>query len=138
MARDDTPSQKPLLDKLGVRHGARVALVGWDRAGDGGAFEKLLAERTDDVSRTPDGGAPVDLVFLYATELRAVERMASLKSRIRPDGAIWVVRVKGAARAFSDVDLIEAGLRTGLVDNKIASFSDTLSAMRFVIRLKDR
>jgi hypothetical protein len=31
-----------------------------------------------------------------------------------------------------------AGLATGLVGNKIASFSETRSAMRFVFRLRDR
>jgi hypothetical protein len=37
-----------------------------------------------------------------------------------------------------DTDLIDAGLAAGLVDNKIASFSDTHGAMRFVFRLRDR
>jgi len=35
-------------------------------------------------------------------------------------------------------DLIPLGLAAGLVDNKICSVSDTESAMRFVIRRKDR
>ena len=33
---------------------------------------------------------------------------------------------------------MDAGLAAGLVDNKIASFSDTHSAMRFFFRLRDR
>ena len=49
-----------------------------------------------------------------------------------------MVRQKGPGSPLRDTDLIEAGLAAGLVDNKIASFSDTHGAMRFVFRLKDR
>jgi hypothetical protein len=37
-----------------------------------------------------------------------------------------------------DTDVIDAGLAAGLVDNKIASFSDTHGAMRLVFRVRDR
>ena len=49
-----------------------------------------------------------------------------------------MVRPKGGRSALRDTDLIDAGLAAGLVDNKIASFSDTHGAMRFVFRLRDR
>jgi hypothetical protein len=48
------------------------------------------------------------------------------------------VRPKGGRSPLRETDLIEAGLAAGLVDNKIASFSDTHGAMRFVFRLRDR
>ena len=44
-----------------------------------------------------------------------------------------MLRVKGPAAAVRDVDVIEAGQHHRLVDNKIASFSETLAAMRLVI-----
>jgi hypothetical protein len=34
--------------------------------------------------------------------------------------------------------VIEAALAAGLVDNKVVSFSDTQTALRLVIRLRDR
>ena len=124
---------KPLLDKLGVKPGSKVAVVGLDDA----QFMKLLRARTNDVvvgrPRTP-----CDLVFMGASELRDLKRLRDVKGWIEPNGAIWVVRVKGAGRTLSDTDLIDAGLAAGLVDNKIASFSDTHGAMRFVFRLRDR
>jgi hypothetical protein len=124
---------KPLLDKLGVKPGSRVAVVDIDDA----SFVKLLRERTGDVVL----GKPrrvCDIVFLGARDKGDLDRLRLAKRWIEPNGAIWMVRQKGAGSPLRDTDLIEAGLSAGLVDNKIASFSDTHGAMRFVFRLKDR
>ncbi len=67
-----------------------------------------------------------------------MSRLSTIKTWIEPNGAIWVVRPKGARSALRDIDVIEAGLAAGLVDNKIASFSETHGAMRLVFRLRDR
>jgi hypothetical protein len=124
---------KPLLDKLGVKPSSRVAVLDLDDA----SFLKQLRERTGDVVI----GKPrrvCDIVFLGAEDLHDLRRLKEVKSWIEPNGAIWVVRRKGAGARIRDTDLISAGLAAGLVDNKIASFSDTHGAMRFVFRLKDR
>jgi hypothetical protein len=124
---------KPLLDRLGVKPGARIALVEIDDA----SFVKLLGERTRDVVRGKPR-TPCDLVFLVANDRRDLARLKEVKSWIEPNGGIWVIRTKGPGAPLRDTDLIEAGLAAGLVDNKIASFSDTQGAMRFVFRLRDR
>lgn len=124
---------KPLLDRLGVKPGARVAVIGIDDA----FFLKMLHARTTDIVM----GTPrrvCDIVFIAARELRDLDRLRKAKTWIEPNGAIWMVRRKGAGRNLSDTDLIAAGQRAGLVDNKIASFSETHGAMRFVFRLRDR
>lgn len=123
-------STKPLLDKLGVKPGARVAVVDVDDP----AFLRQLRERTSDiVTRKPR--TPCDIVFMGATNMRDLGRLKEVKSWIEPNGAIWVIRPKGGRSELRDTDLIDAGLAAGLVDNKIASFSDTLAAMRLVIPL---
>lgn len=124
---------KPLLDKLGVKPGSRVAVLNLDDA----EFLARLRERTKDIVLGKPS-RPCDIVFVGADEMRDLQRLKRVKSWIEPNGAIWVVRRKGADRRLLDTDLIAAGLDAGLVDNKIASFSDTHSAMRFVFRLKDR
>jgi len=124
---------KPLLDRLGVKPGAKVALVNLDDPG----FVKLLRQRTSDiVKRKPR--TPCDVVFVGAEEVRDLERLAEVKAWIEPNGAVWVIRPKGGRGALRELEVMAAGLAAGLVDNKIASFSDTHSAMRFVFRLKDR
>jgi hypothetical protein len=124
---------KPLLDRLGVKPGMKVAVLNLDDAG----FVRMLGERTADVVR----GKPrtrCDMVFFGMESKRDLERLRELKSWIEPNGAIWGIRRKGPGSPLKDTDLIDAGLAAGLVDNKIASFSETHGAMRWVFRLKDR
>ena len=124
---------KPLLDRLGVKPGAKVAVVNMDDDG----FLNLLRERTPDISRRKPRTA-CDIVFVGAESKRDLGRLRELKTWIEPNGAVWMIRPKGPASPLKDTDLIAAGLAAGLVDNKIASFSETHGAMRFVFRLKDR
>jgi hypothetical protein len=100
-------------------------------------FGRLIRGRTRDVVKgKPD--EPCDLVFLGVSELSDLQRLVEVKRWIEPNGAVWVVRPKGPSSRVRDTDLISAGLAAGLVDNKIASFSETQGAMRFVFRLRDR
>jgi hypothetical protein len=128
-------AHRPLLDKLGVKPGMRVAIVGVDDDG----FRDRLAERTDDVTEGPPappttGDAPdTDLVFLAADFLDDLHALAGLRERIRPNGAIWVVSRKGRAATLRDVAVMDAAKSVGLVDNKVVAFSDTHTAIRLVI-----
>jgi hypothetical protein len=100
-------------------------------------FIDLLRDRTSDiVLRRPR--APCDIVFLGVEKAADLRRLKEVKTWIEPNGAIWAVRLKGGRGPLRDTDLIAAGLAAGLVDNKIASFSETHGAMRFVFRLRDR
>ena len=129
----DVYSTRPLLDKLGVKPGSRVAVVGLDDP----SFLKLLRERTADVV-TGQPRSPCDLVFIAVTKLSELTVLKEAKRWIEPNGAVWLIRPKGGRSELRDTDLIAAGLAAGLVDNKIASFSETHGAMRFVFRLRDR
>jgi len=126
-------STRPLLDKLGVKPGAKVALVDLRDPG----FTKLLRTRTSDITTGRPTGR-CDLVFIGVSRRDELVRIAQVKSWIEPNGAIWVVRPKGGRSDLRDTDVIDAGLAAGRVDNKIASFSDTHGAMRLVYRIKDR
>lgn len=126
----------PLLDKLGIRPGMRVAIVGAledeDDHSDQGAFEDRLAERTSDITvgrPKPDS----DIVLLAADSPTELTDLADLRTRIRPGGAIWVVSRKGRATTLRDVEVIAAAREHGLVDNKLASFSNRRTALRLVI-----
>lgn len=110
-----------------------MAIVHLDNAG----FVSLLRQRTNDIVNGKPS-SPCDLLFFGADEPADLARLKDLKLSIEPNGAIWVIRPKGGRSALSDVDVIKAGLDAGLVDNKIASFSDTHGAMRLVFRLRDR
>jgi hypothetical protein len=130
-AQRDTGSGRPLLDKLGVRPGMRVALVAFRDA----AFEAELAERGASIVDLSPG---LDMVFYRVDRPADLHGIAELRPLIHDAGAIWVLRVKGAGRTVQDVDVIDAGRAFDLIDNKIASFSATLAAMRLVVPLNQR
>jgi hypothetical protein len=126
----DLVSTRPLIDKLGVRPGARVALIDIDDA----EFRRLLAERTQDITE----GEPLtesDLVFVGVDDGSGLLQLPFLRQRIVPGGAIWVVSRKGRAATVRDIEVIEAARAFGLVDNKVVSFSATHTSLRLVIPL---
>ena len=127
----DTGSGRPLLDKLGVKAGMRIALVAFEDA----PFASDLAARGAAVVE-PEAG--LDMLFFRVDQPAELHRIGELRRLIHDAGAIWVLRTKGSGLTVRDVDVIEAGRVFDLVDNKIASFSDTLAAMRLVVPLNQR
>lgn len=118
----------PLLDKLGIRPGMRVAVVDIDDTD----IRRLIAERTTDL--TEDWPEPdTDIILVGADSFEDLSRLQDLAACIRPNGAIWVVSRKGKAATLRDVDVIEAAKAARLVDNKVAAFSPTHTALRLVI-----
>jgi hypothetical protein len=118
----------PLLDKLGVKPGMRVAVVALEDE----SFRRELKTRTSDLTAGRPG-PDTDLVFLAADSIDELGPLAELRSRLKPNGAIWVVSRKGGEATLRDVDVIEAAKSAGLVDNKVVSFSPTHTALRLVI-----
>ena len=114
-------------------YGARVAII---RIHDE-VFRALLPERTTDITE----GTPLpqtDLIFLAADSIDELVEIGTLQESLVPNGAIWVVSKKGKQATLRDVDVIDAAKSVGLVDNKVASFSDTHTAQRLVIPVARR
>ena len=128
--RDDQPSTRPLLDKLGVRPGMRVATLG-AFATD---FLIPLRGRAAEVVNDPAG---CDIVFLAAEDRAQLAQIARLTASLRRDAALWIVRPRGSS-AVSERETLAGGLEAGLVDVKVVHFSETHSAAKFVVRLRDR
>jgi hypothetical protein len=118
----------PRLDKLGIKPGMRVAVVDLEDE----AFAAELRDRTHDVTR----GEPLpgtDVIVVAADSLEALRRLAALRERTVPNGAIWVVSRKGRAATIRDTDVMAAAKAAGLVENKVASFDETRTSLRLVI-----
>jgi hypothetical protein len=116
-----------LLDKLGVKAGLRVAVLGLDDDG----FVRDLRQRTDDVT-VGRARRDSDLVFVAMSDRKHLPRLAKLRETIRPAGAIWVVWPKGR-KEFREGDVRDFGTSAGLVDVKVARFSEALSALKMMI-----
>lgn len=109
----------------------QITLLGFEDA----AFSAEVADRGAAVVEPAPG---LDMVFYRVNEPSDLGAIRELRDLIHDRGAIWVLRNKGPDRTVRDVDVIEAGRAFDLVDNKIASFSDTLAAMRLVVPLNLR
>jgi Protein of unknown function (DUF3052) len=125
-------SHRSLLDKLGVKPGQRIALVGIKDA----EFRRELVARVPEFAREKPQD-DLDLVFYRAESAEALPRLKNLARVIKRDGAIWVIYPKGRAH-LCELDVFTAGKAAGLVDNKVARFSETHTALRFVIPLAKR
>ena len=122
-----------LLDKLGVKPGMRVAILGVDDR----SFLEQLADRTSRVARkTPK--KDTEMIVFGAAAVSDLARLADLRDYLTPAGAIWVVHRKGKGAAFKDVDVFAAAKKAGLVDVKVASFSPTHTAEKLVVPVKAR
>ena len=126
--RQEYHSTRSLIDKLGVHSEAKVTVIGIEDE----EFWLQLGERTHDivVGRLRQ---ECDVIFYAANSLTALKKLTSLKKYLTPNGAIWVVSLKGKAAKIRDVDVIAAAKAAGLVDNKVVSFSETHTSLRLVI-----
>ncbi len=125
-------SHRLLVDKLGVKAGQRVAVLGVESA----EFLADLSARVPEYSRGKRI-ADADLIFFSAEARGDLSRLESLARSIQKNGAIWVVYPKGQPH-IREIDVIQAGKAAGLTDNKVCSFSTTHTALRFVIPIAER
>ena len=130
-------SGTPLPQKLGIKPGARLALV---RAPVG--FERALNPLPDGVRLRTQARGAQDVVLFFATRRAELERRFDGFARaIAPAGGLWIAWPKRTACVATDLRegiVRELGLAHGLVDNKVCAVDDTWSGLRFVFRLSDR
>lgn len=121
------------LDKLGIKDGMRVAVRGVD---DASFLDELRARDLDLTEGRPQKDSHV-IVFGVAS-MRDLSSIAALVPSLRPDGALWLVRAKGKDAPVTETASMAAGKAAGLVDVKVARFSDTHAAEKYVIPVARR
>ncbi|MDP3746916.1 MAG: DUF3052 family protein [Phenylobacterium sp.] len=118
---------KGWLDKLGVKPGMRTAILGV-------ADEALAGELAGRGAAPINDLTTLDILFYAADSAEELARIGDLVPALAEKGAIWVVSRKGKAATLKDVEVMAAAKAVGLVDNKVVSFSETLTALRFTRR----
>ena len=126
-------SHRDVVDKLGIKPGYAVAFVSvpeW--------LEQRVLDRVGRPAAEPD--EPPDVVLILVDDTTDHESvLRHWRPLIDQAGGIWLLSPKRGQPGYIDQTLlIAAGPGANVVDNKICSVSDTLSAMRFVIRKTDR
>ena len=130
--RDEFVSTRSRIEKLGVKNGTEVLVLGVEADC---AFMDELRERGA-VVRT-GGNKQMDMIFALFRHRHDLRRLPSLVPRLKADGVLWTLRPKGS-RDLTEAEMRQAGLDAGLVDVKVVSFSDVLTAEKFVVPLVRR
>lgn len=130
-------SGTPLAQKLGVRSGHRIGVLG---APDG--FDSVLAETLPPgvTVRTRASGPLEVMVAFHTRRADLVRRTPALVRALDVDGGLWIAWPKKASGVATDIteDTVrEVFLPLGLVDNKVCAIDDVWSGLRVVWR-KDR
>jgi len=123
---------KTRLEKLGVKAGATVAL-----AGDFDA--EFLAEVqtcTKNVIRD-NVAAGSEWVFFAAPSSKELAQVPKIAKSLQGAAALWVIYPKGQ-KTITENDVLAAGRKAGLKDVKVVGFSETHTALKFVIPVAAR
>jgi hypothetical protein len=123
---------RSLVDKLGIKADSTVAVIGVNDP----AFLKEL-NATNMAVVTGRARADTDIIVLAVNTLKDIEKLKTHRKHIKKNGAIWVVIAKGNP-SLKATHLIASGKTAGLIDNKVARFSETHTAYRFVIPVNSR
>lgn len=124
-------SGTPLPQKLGIREGHRVVVLG----GPTGLALGPLPTGVRLGTRLADG---CDVIVVFVTK-RAdlVARIAACRPKLTAAGGLWIAWPKRSSGVPTDIveDTIRAvALPTGLVDNKVCAIDETWSGLRLVVR----
>ncbi len=118
-------SPKSRVEKLGVKPGARVSVLG---VADQAFLDELTAVGADVSTRVRQAS---DQIYMAVESAEDLARFKAVLSSLLPSGAVWAIRRKGLAEA-SESATMAAGKAAGLVDVKVARFSETHTAEKFV------
>ena len=130
-------SGRPLVEKLGIKAGQRIAIVGAPSD-----FAVTLGKLPAGVRRARELRAPIDvIVYFVRSGVELTRRLASAKRALTPAGMLWICwpkRASGIETDLNDNIVREVGLGAGLVDVKVCAVDAVWSGLKFVYRLRDR
>jgi hypothetical protein len=129
-------SGTPLAKKLGFGDGVSVYAVGMP------ASVKAEINQTAKPKFAAKPAKGQAAAHIFATQAKALEaELKKLRTRIAPDGQVWVSWPKKAAKVETDIteDTIRAiALPMGYVDVKVCAVDETWSGLKLVIRKSER
>ncbi len=120
---------KSRLDKLGLKSTHTYAALG--------EFDDSFSAELNQVAGEPSSKGPFDIVFVRLTTQDDLTDLTKVRDVIASNGGAWAVWLKGK-KELTETHIRAFALANGLVDVKVARFSDTLSALKLVIPIANR
>jgi hypothetical protein len=130
--RDKILHPKSRIEKLGVKPGAKISLLG--------AFDaEFLAEIKPLTESVSKGKVATDTecIFFAAALKEDLGALPKISKSMKGAAALWIVYPKGQ-KQITELDVLAAGRETGLKDVKVVGFSPAHTALKFVIPLDNR
>jgi len=123
---------KTRMEKIGVKAGAKVSLIGKFEAEFLEELKPLVGAVTKDKA-----GASADTIFFAADSVKELSTVTKVAKFLKDAAALWIVYPKGQ-KTITENDVIAAGRKAGLKDVKVVGFSATLTALKFVLPVSKR
>lgn len=129
-------SGKPLVEKLGIREGSRVAIVGGDLLER--SYEALLVPLPPRVELSSQAARESTVVHLFVTRREELEtELVRLRSLLKAEAVLWVSWPKKASKVPTTVTeetIRELALPLGWVDVKVCAVTEIWSGLKLVVR----
>jgi hypothetical protein len=129
---DAIANPRSLLDKLGVKPDSRIVLLG---VTDDTFIEDV--SRRAEVATAMKVVPQADVVFVWTDDKKDLTRVAAVAEKLGDTAGLWVIAPKGQ-KHITEMDVLNAGRSAGLTDVKVARFSDTHTAHKFVKPVRAR
>jgi len=127
-------SGTPLAQKLGIKDGHRVLLLG----APADVVQRIELPPGATAHGRLAGKDPFDVIVVFVVARAELARhIAAIRPRMTPAAGLWIAwpkRASGVATDMTEDVVREVALPTGLVDNKVCAIDDTWSGLRLVIR----
>jgi len=123
---------KSRIEKLGVKPGARVSLLG--------NFDAELLTELGGLTKSVSTGkivADSDWIFFAADSKGDLDGISKISKSMQGAAVLWIVYPKGQ-KHITENDVLAAGRKAGLKDVKVVGFSPTHTALKFVLPVSRR
>jgi hypothetical protein len=130
--RDKILHPKTRLEKIGLKPGAKVSLLGSFDTDFLGELKTLAPSVTKNKV-----AAGSETIFFTANSQKELSSVAKIAKSLKGAAALWIVYPKGQ-KTITENDVIAAGRKSGLKDVKVVGFSVTHTALKFILPLDKR
>jgi hypothetical protein len=130
-------SKRPLVDKLGIKAGTTIVVLGAPRS-----YPSILGAQPEGVTFRSRLSASAEFIHYFARQRTILQaEFPRLSRALIDEGTLWISWPKRTSGVETDLDenvVREIGLGHGLVDVKVCAVDEVWSGLKFVRRVINR